>query len=84
MFGILGAGGSVGSSISTSRLSFGKSGSCGGLGNSGISGIVIFNQSSKSRACGKSGILSVGIFLGTKANFGRVISSHNFILERSI
>jgi hypothetical protein len=84
ILGIFGAGGSVGNSISKSKVSFGRSGSCGGLGNSGISGMLIFNHNSKSRASGKSGILSVGIFLGTKANFGNVISNHSCILDRSI
>lgn len=84
IFGILGAGGSVGNSISTSRVNFGKSGSWGGLGNSGISGILTLSPNSKSRASGKSGILRVGTFLGMNANFGNVISNHNLILERSI
>ena len=84
IFGILGAGGKVGSSISTSKLSCGNSGKRGGLGNSGTSGTLIFNHNSKSRACGKSGILIAGIFFGTKANFGKVISSHNLILDKSI
>jgi hypothetical protein len=75
--GILGGGGSEGSSRSAFSLKVGSWGSCGGGGSTGISGtlISIFASIGEGRlgSCGRV------IFLGTKLKRGSVILIHKLI-----
>ena len=80
--GTFGAGGKVGRVMSTFKSISGNSGNVGGGGNIGIVGML--RSTATHLGIGKSGNSTSEIFLGTNLNFGKMISSHAWIFDKSM